>query len=186
VDGITHQADRLPSFAASYAYMTAAAWRIIAADPWRYAAYHIKGVITIFLDPERFDLAFFFVGPGATSRGFLVSSAREGLRGIAALIAAQSWPVLLAMAVAFAVNLLKTAGFVAFHFLRNIPTEIKLTLAMPVWYIALATGPLGAGRFLLPVLLLVIAAAALSYDRPAERRGRSRNPGIGALRDARG
>ena len=136
---------------------------ILLEKPVRYALFHIKGSVRFFLDPGRFDIAGFFGIGGPGSAGFLDALNRDGIPGAVVVLRQQGWWLLAALGIIALFKVLKLAGFLIYLFRKQENLWLRIFLLLLVGYLALVTGPLGASRFLLPVELLLIGAAARGW-----------------------
>jgi hypothetical protein len=124
-----------------------------------YSLYHLKGSALFFLDPGRFDLYSFFRLEQEDSAGFLHEGAAQSkLKGMLT-----QHPVIFAVLVlVFLVNIIKALGFIGFIW-QNRQRKLVWVGAALVLYLAILTGPLGASRFALPVVLITISYAVGFY-----------------------
>ena len=132
---------------------------ILLDQPVRYAAFHLKGSVRYFLDPGRFDLASFFHLKGSTTTGFLQELNQNGFRGAFRFLGNQGWGVVLLLVMIGLFKLAKISGFLIYVIRPGGDREFRIYLLLLIGYLAIATGPLGASRFYLPVELLVIGGA---------------------------
>src|SRR5690606_34413393 len=65
--------------------------------------------------------------------------------------------------VVFLFNLVKLAGLVLFAINRRIPPGVRIFVLLFLAYFAVLTGPISTPRYVLPVSLLYIGAAALGF-----------------------
>lgn len=145
------------------ACLTDAATSIFKDNLVSYGWFHLKGMGRFFIDPGRFDLYRFFGIERSGGNGFLYHINKSGMKGAWEYLQMQhSWVIILLLGIAF-VNLVRVAGFLFFLFNRKIDPSFRLFLFLLIGYIAFATGPLGASRFMLPVVLLLTGAAAYQY-----------------------
>jgi hypothetical protein len=128
-------------------------------DPVRYALFHLKGSIRFFLDPGRFDLVTFFNLSPPDSPGILQAMNQKGIRGAIRTLKAQGWGWIILLGALGISKVAKLSGFILYVFRGRSEIALRIFLVLLVGYLALATGPLGASRFLLPVELLIIGAS---------------------------
>ena len=137
--------------------------KVIMEHPLKYAWFHLKGSFRFFFDPGRFDLLNFFHIQESDAPGFLYHLNQHGLKGILGFLKQQG-PVLVGILVLiFLFKVLKIIGFLLYLFRSTQSSMFRLLLFGLVAYLALVTGPLGASRFILPVELLIIGAAAQGW-----------------------
>ncbi|MEX0986519.1 MAG: hypothetical protein WD052_03495 [Bacteroidales bacterium] len=130
-----------------------------------YGLFHAKGMVRFFLDPGRFDLYHFFGIKSEPGRGFLYQLNNGGLRGAWDYFLAQPVLIILLLLLIAMVNLLRLVGFLFFLFNRQFNIEFRLFLLLLTGFLAFATGPLGASRFMLPVVLILTGGAVVQYGR---------------------
>lgn len=133
--------------------------KIILKTPLRYTIFHLKGSVRYFLDPGRFDLVTFFGLQEPGKGGLLNEINQHGMNGAIRFLKNQGWGLILLLGLIALFKLLKLTGFLFYVLRRSEDLPLRLFLVILVGYMSLVTGPLGASRFLLPVELLVIAAA---------------------------
>ncbi|QJX47261.1 hypothetical protein HMJ29_10060 [Hymenobacter taeanensis] len=165
-------AEHQPSFAAQQRYIQRQSQVALQRHAVAYSLLHLQGMGNFFLDPGRFDIVYFFGLPQPKS-GLLSQFSQQGYSGVGHYL--RQLPlgllaVLLAVALANAGRLLLALRF-ALN--RAYPLQERLLLLGLVLYVAVLTGPLGASRFVVPVLPLLLAAAALGLSRPQTANNRS-------------
>ncbi len=138
---------------------------VIKEDLKGYALFHLKGMARFFIDPGRFDIYNFFGIEREHGKGFLYHLNEGGLKGAWSYFISQPVLVVIALILIALVNLLRLFGFLVFLFNRSFKPEFRLFLFFLVAFLAFATGPLGASRFMLPVVLLMTGAAAVQYGK---------------------
>jgi hypothetical protein len=152
-----------PDFRKRSRCLSDAATSIFKENILHYGWFHLKGMGRFFIDPGRFDLYHFFGLESSRGRGFLYHINKSGIKGAwEYLHMQQTGIILMLLGIAF-VNFVRAIGFLFFLFNRKIDVAFRLFLFFLVGYIAFATGPLGASRFMLPMVLLVTGAAAFQY-----------------------
>ena len=152
-------ADSLPTFRAQQRYVRQVALRALLRHPFAYAGQHLRGTATFLLDPGRFDVVQFCGLNNAQGPGFLrLFNQRKG-PAVLAYLRQLPLGLLAAMGMGLLANLLRLGLVVRFARARVYPLSARLVLLGLVAYVALLTGPLGAARFVVPVLPLLLAAA---------------------------
>jgi len=137
--------------------------KVILEHPLKYAWFHLKGSFRFFFDPGRFDLVNFFRIQESDAPGFLYHLNQHGLKGSLGFLKQQG-PVLVGILVLILLfKVLKIIGFLLYLFRSTQSRLLRWLLFALVAYLALVTGPLGASRFILPVELLIIGAAAQGW-----------------------
>jgi hypothetical protein len=145
--------------------LTESATAVIKEDLKGYALFHLEGMGRFFVDPGRFDLYKFFGIEKERGKGFLYHLNEGGLQGAWRYFISQPVLVVILLLLIALVNLLRLIGFLAFLFNKRFKLEFRLFLFFLIAFLAFATGPLGASRFMLPVVLLLTGAAAVQYGQ---------------------
>ncbi len=124
-----------------------------------YAIFHAKGIVRIFIDPGRFDMVQFF---GFTSdikneTGLLQAINESGLKGAFHYLKTQPLLIIICFNLVLIFNLLKFLGFIWFLIKKLKETSLIYWIMIGfICYIAGLTGPLGASRFLVPIVPLYL------------------------------
>jgi len=166
VANVLRQADAQPSFAARQQVIQDRAGVVLRAHPAVYAWQHLQGMVTLFLDPSRFDISQ-FMGMAPLAGGGLLAQARSG--GLLSALASLPLGVLGMLGLVLLVNvvrlLLAVRGFLLLKHDAPMLRQGRWIAAGLLLYVALLTGPLGAARFLVPVwpLLLGLALVGLQW-----------------------
>ena len=160
---IHEEASKLSDYASQQVYLKKRATEIIKNDLIKYSIFHIKGSFRFFIDPGRFDIYNFFGLEEDVESGFLYTLNEKGfMTALKQLFSLNPWAIVLLLFILF-FNVLKTIGFGLFIFTKGVKPVYKISIMILPVYIALATGPLGASRFMLPVLLFIILGAVAFY-----------------------
>jgi hypothetical protein len=180
VAAVLRRANAQPTFAARQHVIQAEAMEVLWQHPLRYAAQHVLGMVTLLLDPGRFDLSSFL---GQNSAAGLLNHLRSGgLRSVGLALGQQPLGLLLVLAGVAAANLLRLwlalrglaqmrgVGPTASGWLRLHTAAGRWTVVLLLAYVALLTGPLGAARFLVPVWPLLLGLALRGLPEAAARR----------------
>ncbi|MCK5135639.1 MAG: glycosyltransferase family 39 protein [Bacteroidales bacterium] len=136
---------------------------VILDRPVKYALFHLKGSIRLFLDPGRFDLVKFFSIQESNTSGFLTELNQDGFAGAVRFLKQQGWWLVILLGLIAIFKLLKITGFLLYMFRKGDHLYPRIFIVLLVGYLALVTGPLGASRFLLPVELLIIGGAVKGW-----------------------
>lgn len=158
IDGISKQK---AGFAGEVKYKKQMAVHILLKNPLGYTLFHLKGVAGFFLDPGRFDLVNFLQIPSGGEDGLLYQLNQGGIKGALGFMLKHTWGLLFIIATVLLVNLIKLILFVFFVFQRRVNIQIKGIIVLTILYIALLTGPLGASRFMMPVIPFYIGGCLL-------------------------
>ena len=144
---------------------------IIFDSPLRYAWFEVKGMIRFFIDPGRFDLVSFMGQHTKGGKGFLYYLNAQGLRGALRFLFSGGGGMSLLLVFILLANLIKTGGLLLFSLNSRVDPHIKIFLLLLILYIAFATGPLGASRFAMPLIPLVIFMALAQGNFTLNRGG---------------
>lgn len=169
VAAVLRRANAQPTFATRQHVIQTEALRVLWQHPLRYAAQHALGMVTLLLDPGRFDLSS-FLGQN-TAAGLLNHLRSGGLRAVGLALGQQPLGLLLVLTGVAAANLLRLwlalrglgygrgVGPTASGWLRLHTAAGRWAVVLLLAYVALLTGPLGAARFLVPVWPLLLGLA---------------------------
>ena len=171
VAAVLSEASVQPDFAARQQLIQRRASRVLWAHPLVYARQHAQGMVTLFLDPGRFDISH-LAGLAEPRGGGLLAQVRAGglLRALGHL-PASLLTVLALVLLANGVRLvLAVRGFGRLGASGQVLRNGRWVALGLLTYVALLTGPLGAARFLVPVwpLLLAFALVGLKWPNEAE------------------
>jgi hypothetical protein len=159
---------KLESFPDKVEILNQEASVLIRDNPIRFGIFHIKGMVRFFFDPGRFDMSNFFGLEKKVTRGFLYYQNKYGSFRALKLIINEQHPCLLtAMLVVTFFNILKVILLFLFVFEKKIHLLARIIVSLLILYLAFVTGPLGASRFAMPLLPVIIAfgIAGLSWKR---------------------
>lgn len=131
--------------------------------PAEYLLFHLRGMVTFLIDPGRFDLYHFFDGGKVEGIGLLQHFSAEGLSGAWSYIR-QLNPLLVAFLILIAIG--RTATFIgaACFSAFNLKSVVSLYMLLLIAYLTFATGPLGASRFAVPVVPLLLFMAVTAFS----------------------
>lgn len=101
--------------------------------------------------------------------GFLNYLNSGGLAGVRRYLLRQNIFLVVTILIITFVNLVKTAGLILFTLQSSIDIRVRLAIIVLVGYIALATGPLGASRFSMPFIPILIFSATTTIPELAGR-----------------
>lgn len=157
------------SYPERISYLNKSSKEIIKKDFWGYSWFHLKGVARFFIDPGRFDLSNFWGLKNKGEVGFLNYLNSGGLAGVRRYLLRQNIFLVVTILIITFVNLVKTAGLILFTLQSSIDIRVRLAIIVLVGYIALATGPLGASRFSMPFIPILIFSATTTIPELAGR-----------------
>lgn len=168
-------AESRPGFAAQQQYVSEQALRVFCHYPGTMAGQELRGVLTFFLDPGRFDVVHFLRLPQTAGSGLLQLLNQHSYA--AALQYLQRLPLGLlgSLLLLLGANAVRLLLIIRFGLNAHYSWAARLVLLGLVLYVAVLTGPLGAARFTVPVLPLLLAAAGagLTGRRPLARAERT-------------
>lgn len=153
---VVQEGEAKPGFAAQQRFIKQEASAALLQHPVAYASLHLRGMLNCLLDPGRFDLAQVAGLPTSEATGLLRAFDQGGYAGLLRVLATQPWGLLLLLALVFVGNLGRLLCFVSFLRNRALPLGARLMAAGLVLYVIGLTGPLGAARFLVPILPLLL------------------------------
>ncbi|WP_459211333.1 ArnT family glycosyltransferase [Aquimarina rhabdastrellae] len=130
-----------------------------------YVYFHLKGSVRMFLDPGRFDMYNFFTKEKSNAVGFLSILNKGSIQELIKYIKTQPIIIVIMIPLLLLINGIKLFGF-CFFLIKNIK---KITLPVGfvlfiICYIIGITGPLGASRFMVPILPLYTVVAVLGLE----------------------
>ncbi|RSK32361.1 hypothetical protein [Hymenobacter metallilatus] len=152
-------ASRQPGFAAQQEYIRRQSMRALLAHPVTCLGQQARGMLTFFLDPGRFDLVHFLRLPQTASSGLLQLLNQRSYRAAAQYLGQLPWGVLSALGLLLLANVVRLGLLLRFGGSRTYSWPARLLLLGVILYVAALTGPLGAARFAVPVLPLLLAGA---------------------------
>lgn len=147
----------------------------LSSAPFSYGVFHLRGMMTFFADPGRFDLYEFFEIKGEHYPGMLYYFSESGVSGVMEYLKRQNVVVVFGLLFIALVNVLKLLlALIYFIKTPNKPITIWY-IALLIAFIAFATGPLGAARFAVPIVpfltfMSVLGIIALTtFNKPLNK-----------------
>jgi hypothetical protein len=122
-------------------------------------------MIRFFIDPGRFDLSNFFGLENDGNVGFLNYLNRGGIRDALNYILEQNIWLIIGLIIIGFVNTIKVIGLFLFLICRSIDIKYRLLIFSLIGYIAFATGPLGASRFSMPFIPIIIFTTLMAINK---------------------
>ncbi len=158
-DTIRQAADRAETYPERIDIIGSMSMERLKKDALDYSKFHLVGIPKFFLDPGRFDMfTFFNFDPSKISEvGFLRHLSEGGVEGAIEFLKTQPPMIIVLFHGILFVNLFKFMGFIWFlvTLLRKSPFHFWI-IAFFVLYVAVITGPIGAARFVVPILPLYL------------------------------
>lgn len=171
VDDIKTRARLLKHYAAGQVLIKHECANIIRKHLPVYAYLHIRGMLFCLVDPGKFDLTQFFGLPH--TRNMLYASNQPGLKDKLALYFSGVVGVFLGILIHF--HLLRLFLLLRFIFSRRFRLVLRAGLLIIPLYVVFLTGPIGASRFLMPLIPLLmamcLAAAGKASGSQSEQPG---------------
>ncbi|GAA3978090.1 hypothetical protein [Hymenobacter antarcticus] len=168
VANVLHEAAAQPDFAARQQLIQQRAGAILWAHPIVYARQHAQGMLTLFLDPGRFDVSH-LAGLAEPKGGGLLAQARAG--GLWRAVSRLPLGLLAVLGMVMLANgmrlVLAVRGFWRLRSEGRVLRQGRWVAVGLLLYVAVLTGPLGAARFLVPVWPLLLALALVGLRWPA-------------------
>ncbi|OZC02050.1 hypothetical protein [Rubricoccus marinus] len=161
----------IPTYAERQRRTAATAKAAVFERPLAYAAVHMTGVAAFALDPGRYDLALFFELPvGSTGA---MDAASRGAAPLARFLGNQPWPLALVLGLLTLWNAAVAVAFLVWCWRGPVSPEVRAWCFLLVAYVAFVTGPVGAARYRLAVVPILLLALPWAWD---QFRSRFRHP----------
>ncbi|GGG57967.1 hypothetical protein [Hymenobacter glacieicola] len=167
VRGTVAASQQLPGFREQQQYIQRASVAVLWRHPVAYAAQHLRGMVSFFLDPGRFDMVYFLGLPDSTGPGLLQRLNEQGYRAIPRYLPQLPGGLVAGLLLILLANVARLV--LALRFLLQPDAgnaAARWGVVVIIGYVALLTGPLGASRFAVPVLPLLVAAAGAGLTYP--------------------
>jgi len=127
-----------------------------------YGLVHMQGMAAFALDPGRYDIALFFELPvGSTGA---MDAASRGAGPLASFFASQPLPLALVLALLTLWNAAVAVAFLGWCWRGPASPEVRLWCFVVVAYIAFVTGPVGAARYRLAIMPILLLALPWAWD----------------------
>mgnify|MGYP003625328520 CR=1 FL=1 len=165
LDSIHNRANLEKSFAEKTNYLDNASKNILKEHIFPYTFYHLQGSLYAILDPGRFDLAYFFKlkSKNANQKGILYHINNGGIKSVLRfLFNSYSLSLLFVLGIIIFFNTIKLFGFIYFLFNKSIKLNFRFITACLFFYIVLLVGPVGASRYLMPLVPIIIGACLMN------------------------
>ena len=165
IDSIHKESNLLENYNENFTFLDTSAKNIIKENLFSYTIYHLQGSLYALLDPGRFDLSYFFMfkTPNAKNKGILFHINNGGIKGVLAFLTNSYSPILLLfLGVIILFNIIKLLGYLLFIFSPSINLNIRIISGCFFFYIVLLVGPVGASRYLMPLVPIIIGSILLN------------------------
>jgi len=120
-----------------------------------YGLFHLKGMFNFFLDPGRYDIAQYIYGENREASGLLRKFSEGGYVNTLKALFKENGLLLSAYIAIILFNALILLIYILFLFFHKKRIEVFLSLSF-VFILALATGPIGASRFKMPIFPIML------------------------------
>ena len=167
VDEIHFKGNLLRSYPAKQEYINKSCSLLITENLGTYIFLHLRGMAFCVLDPGRFDLSQFFGLSHGKNLLYETNKDNAARRIFDSILN----PLGILLVILFIFNLFKLILILKFLSDKKLRLFIRLTLFCFPLYTVFLTGPIGASRFLMPVIPLVFAMVlSLNNWRLLKRR----------------
>ncbi len=132
-----------------------------------YIKLHLKGMVIFFIDPGRFDIAVFF-GKNNTSfgdSGIYYIYLKDGFRGVLNYIFKLPFAVIVYLTIVMIINILMLVSIINFIFQKRTEPEIRIYFILIIAYTCILSGNIGALRFKIPLLQIILFSMPFLFDR---------------------
>lgn len=162
---IFHEADVMTDYAKRYEFISARCNEVYAQNKTTFALLYLKGIMSTFFDPGRFDLAVFFGLQQNNVNGFLHRFHTEGIKSVPEILKKQ--PIILLCYLFFILlwNILITIAFFLFLLNKRNDLVIRILVLIFVGYIVAATGISGLCRYRVPIFPELIFVFAFAFPQ---------------------
>ncbi|MBD3291216.1 hypothetical protein GF337_20610 [candidate division KSB1 bacterium] len=172
---INQNAMKKDSYAGQYEHIEKKSFSIILDNFLLYSVIHLKGTITFFIDPGRFDLFNFLQLDSEIS--MLELYQQHGFKSIFHVFEEIPFTLLMYLGFMTIVNLAFLLAFILFVCKPNESRIYKIFPITMILYVAILTGPIGASRFRLPVFPYLVLTLPVLIE-PFIQRSKQNKKGI--------
>lgn len=167
IDSIHYKADKIQDYALRTTYLNNASQNFLSQNFLSYGFYHLQGSVFAILDPGRFDISNFFLlnTKNVNQKGILYHLNNGGIFSVLKfLINTYSIPLLMFLGLILFLNVFKLVSLMLFVFNKKIDLNFKITVLGLLVYIIILAGPVGASRYFMPLVPLIIGVVLI--DNP--------------------
>jgi len=178
LDSIHNNADKIQDYAERTTYLNKASQNYLRHNLFGYGFYHLQGSVFAMLDPGRFDISNFFLlnTKNVKQKGILFHLNNGGILSVIKfLIDTYSIPLLLFLGLILFFNIFKLVSLILFVFNKRINLNFKIIVLGLLLYIILLAGPVGASRYLMPLVPIIIGVILIDnfFIEKLVQKGRS-------------
>lgn len=165
-DEISKEADTQNNYKERQHYVKTKSIQYLKKDLFSYTWFHIKGGLRMLIDPGRFDIYNFFNFENKNEVGFLSHINQGGIHGAFNYFKQQPLIILIILPLILILNFIKVIGFSLYliKYPKSVSPFLIYTLLIII-YIVFLTGPLGASRFLVPIIPFYCMFASLGLSK---------------------
>ena len=164
LDSIHNNANKIQDYSKRTAYLNNASQNYLSHNLLGYSFYHLQGSIFAMLDPGRFDISNFFMlnTKNVNQKGILFHLNNGGIFSVIKfLIGTYSIPLLLFLGLILFFNVFKLVSLILFVFNKKIDLNFKIFILGLLLYIILLAGPVGASRYMMPLVPIIIGVVLI-------------------------
>lgn len=130
-----------------------------------YLRFYFRGCLNFFTDPGRFDIGEFFRISPPKGAGIYYRYLKDGYKGVVQYLLELPLLFTAYLAAVFLINILLIASSVSFVFDKSNGVYIRMYFLMLILYLCAMTGIVGALRYKLPVLIMMLYAVPFFAER---------------------
>lgn len=130
-----------------------------------YMRFYIRGGINFFTDPGRFDIGEFFEISPPKGAGIYYRYLKDGYEGVIQYLLELPLLFIAYLGAVFLINILLIASSVSFVFDKRNSIYVRMYFLLLILYLCAMTGIVGALRYKLPVLIMMLYAVPFFADR---------------------
>ncbi|MCF6182816.1 hypothetical protein [Lutibacter sp.] len=159
IDSIHNNANKIQDYAKRTTYLNKASKNFLSKNLISYGFYHLQGSVYAILDPGRYDISNFFLlnTKNVNQKGILYHLNNGGIISVLKfLVSTYSIPLLLILGLILFLNVFKLLSLVLFILNKRINLNFKIIVLGLLLYIILLAGPVGASRYFMPLVPLII------------------------------
>jgi hypothetical protein len=178
LDSIHNNAEKIQDYAERTTYLNKSRQNYLSHNLFEYGFYHLKGSFFAMLDPGRFDISNFFLldTKNVKQKGILFHLNNGGILSVIKfLIDTYSIPLLLFLGLIIFFNIFKWVSLILFVFNKRINLNFKIIVLGLLFYIILLAGPVGASRYMMPLVPIIIGVILIDnfFIEKLIQKGRS-------------
>jgi len=160
---VFHEADSMTDYGKRYEFISASCNEVYKQNKTTFGLLYLKGMVSTFFDPGRFDLAVFWGIQDNRRLGFLHRFHAEGIKSIPDILKDQ--PIILLVFLLFILlwNMIIILGFSVFIFDKKNDLLVRILVFIFIGYIVVATGISGLCRYRVPIYPELVFTFAFAF-----------------------